>query len=275
MERELVDEQQHAVDATIAAVQSGQAAVSTAHAKVVAADAKIRQAKADAATARAATRVAEARLARARILASYTKVVAPFDGVVTRRTFHPGAFIRSAADGSPEPLLRVMRTDRMRVEIQVPDLDVPLLDVGDKVTFAVDALKGREFAGLIARLGKSEDTSTRTMKAEVDLENVDRKLVEGMYGRAAIELQPRTEHLTIPAACVVGHAERGKAALFVVRDGKARRTPVTLGGDDGTSVEVISGLGPDDKVVARPGGALDDGAPVRETLVAPRDVSRR
>ena len=275
VERELVDEHQHDVDATVATVQAGQAALSTAHARVATADAKVRQAKADAATAKAAIRVADAKLARAKVLASYTRVVAPFDGVVTRRTFHPGAFIRSAADGSSAPLLSIMRTDRMRVEIQVPDLDVPLLDVGDKVTFEVNALKGREFTGVVARMGKAEDTSTRTMKTEVDLENIDRKLVEGMYGRASIELQPRTDNLTIPAACVVGHAERGKAALFVVRGGKARRTPVTLGGDDGASVEVLSGLGPDDKVVARPGGTLDDGADVHDTSVSPKGVAKR
>jgi RND family efflux transporter MFP subunit len=168
-----------------------------------------------------------------------------------------------------------MRTDRMRVEIQVPDLDVPLLDVGDQVTFEVDALKGRKFAGLVARLGKSEDPATRTMKAEVDLENADRKLVEGMYGRAKIELQPRAENLTIPAGCVVGHAERGQAALFVFRDGKVRRNPVTLGGDDGVSVEVLSGVGPDDRVVVRPGGTLEDGAAVHAKLVAPKDVTQR
>jgi multidrug resistance efflux pump len=91
--------------------------------------------------------VAEARVERARVLAGYTRFTAPFDGVVTRRMFHPGAFIRSAPDGAPEQHVTVMRADKMRIVIQVPDLDVPLLDVGDKVTVAVDALKGRELAG--------------------------------------------------------------------------------------------------------------------------------
>jgi membrane fusion protein (multidrug efflux system) len=83
------------------------------------------------------------------------------------------------------------------------------------------------------------------MRAEVDLANPDGLLVEGMYGRAAIELQPPTDRLTVPAACVVGHSERGTGTVFLVRDGKALRTPITLGNDDGSSVEVLSGLGPD------------------------------
>ena len=262
----LVDEQQQQLESAEAAERTGRAAVATARALAATAAAKVLEAKADVAEARAALRLAGARLDRIKVLAAYTRISAPFDGVITRRNFHPGAFIRSAADGSPVPLLTAMRTDLMRVVIQVPDLDVPLLDVGDKVTVAVDALKGNEFTGSIARLGKSEDPTTRTMRVEVDIPNPDALLVEGMYGRATIELQPPTDNLTVPAACVVGHAGRGKAAVFVVRNGIAQRTPVTLGGDDGASVEVLSGLGPKDAVIVRPGSTLDDGAPVQTTV---------
>jgi RND family efflux transporter MFP subunit len=271
----LVDEQQQELESAQAAERTGHAAVATARAVAATAAAKVLEAKADVAEARAALRLAGARLERIKILAAYTRISAPFDGVITRRNFHPGAFIRSAADGSPVPLLTAMRTDLMRVVIQVPDLDVPLLDVGDKVTVAVDALKGREFTGSVARLGKSEDPTTRTMRVEVDLTNPDGLLVEGMYGRATIELQPPTDNLTVPAACVVGHAGRGKAAVFVVRDGIAQRTPVTLGGDDGSSVEVLSGLGPNDEVIVRPGSTLDDGAPVKTTVSQGGDTVRR
>jgi RND family efflux transporter MFP subunit len=260
--KQLVDEQQHELESAQAAERTAHAAVRTANAQAAAAAAKVLQVKADVAEARAAVRVAEVRRARAEVLAGYMKIVAPFDGVVTRRNFHPDAFIRSAADGSPGPLLTVSRTDLMRVVVQVPDPDVPLLDVGDRVTLAVDALKGRTFAGAVARLGKSEDPATRTMRAEVDLPNPGGLLVEGMYGRATIELQPPTGNLTVPSACVTGHAGRGQGVVFVALDGKARRTPVTLGGDDGSSVEILSGLGPADDVVVRPPPALDDGADV-------------
>ncbi|MFO0952527.1 MAG: efflux RND transporter periplasmic adaptor subunit [Isosphaeraceae bacterium] len=262
IDMKLVDEHQQEMESARAAERTGHAAVKTARAHAAAAAAKVVQAKCDVTEARAAVRVAEARRERAKVLAQYTRITAPFDGVVTRRTFHPGAFIRSAAYGTPEPLLTVMRTDRMRVVIQVPDLDVHLLDVGDRATVAVDALKGREFAGKVSRLGKSEDPTTRTMRAEVDLDNPDGLLVEGMFGRATIELNAPTDRLTVPAACVVGHADRGKAAVFVVREGKARRIPVTLGNDDGASVEVLTGLGPDDAVIVRPAANLDDGTPV-------------
>jgi RND family efflux transporter MFP subunit len=275
VDRALVDEHQQERASAQAAERTGQAAIRTARAQASAAAAKVLEAKSSQAEARASVRVAEARLARAKVMAEYTRVVAPFDGVVSRRTFHPGAFIRSAADGNPEPLLRVLRTDKMRLVIQVPDLDVPLLDVGDKVNVAVDALKGREITGAVARLGKSEDATTRTMRVEVDLPNPDGLLVEGMYGRASIDLHPPNDHLTVPAACVVGHSASGQAAVFRVDEGKVRRTPVTLGNDDGSSVEVLSGVGPTDAVVLRPGATLDEGAPVQATEIPTGDAARR
>jgi HlyD family secretion protein len=271
----LVDEHQQEMDSALAAERTGHAAVATARAQAATTVAKVLETKADVAEARAALRLTETRLDRIKVLVAYTRISAPFDGVITRRNFHPGAFIRSAADGTPMPLLTAMRTDLMRVVIQVPDLDVPLLDVGDKVTVAVDALKGKEFTGALARLGKSEDPTTRTMRVEVDIPNPDALLVEGMYGRATIELQPPTDKLTVPAACVVGHAGRGNAAVFVVRNGIAQRTPVTLGGDDGAFVEVLSGLGPNDEVIVRPGSTLDDGATVQTTVNQAGNAVRR
>lgn len=266
----LVDEHQQDSESARAAERTGHAVVNTMRAQTAAAAAKVLEAKADAVEARAAQRLAEARLQRFKVLAGYTRITAPFDGVITRRNFHPGAFIRSAADGISEPLLTAMRTDLMRVVVQVPDRDVPLLDVGDRVALVVDALEGKEFTGVVSRLGKSEDPTTRTMRVEVDLPNPDGLLVEGMYGRATIELQPPTENLTVPAACVIGHAVRGKAVVFVVRDGKAWRTPVTLRGDDGTSVEILAGLSPDDEVVFRPAATLDDGAAVLAAVAPTR-----
>src|SRR5262249_28942252 len=212
--RKLVDEQQHELESARAGEHSARAAIVSARAQEATASARVRQARADATSARSAIRVAEARLARTRVLVDYTRVVAPFDGVVTQRGFHPGAFIRSAADGEPMPLLTVRRTDLMRVVVQVPDLDVPLLDVGDKATGATAARRGRDFGGTAAGRGKSEAPRPRPMRVEIDLPNPSGRLVAGMYGRATIELQPPTAAPTVPAACVVGHAERGQAALY-------------------------------------------------------------
>ncbi len=266
IERKVVDEHQFDFDAATAGEATGRAAIATAGAQVKTAEARVRQARADLVEARAFVRVVASRLGRARVVAGYLQIRAPFDGVVTRRNFHPGAFVRSAADGTPVALLTVARTDLMRVIVQVPDLDVPLLDPGDKVTILVDSLKGRPFVGQVARVARSEDPTTRTMRAEVDLPNPDGRLVEGMYGRATIELQPPNGHLTVPSSCLVGHTAQGKPSAFVVRDARARRVAIAVGDDDGSTVEVLAGLQAGDQVILRPPPAIEEGAAVSSTL---------
>jgi RND family efflux transporter MFP subunit len=192
----------------------------------------------------------------------YTRLTALYDGVITARFFHPGAFIRSAAEGASTPLLTVMRTDRMRVVVHVPDLDVALLDPGDPATVVVDALKNRSFSGSVSRLARAENPTTRTIRVEIDLENPGGLLCEGMYGRATIELRPASKGLAVPASRGLGHSPSDQAKVYVVRDARVQVASVSLGADDGANIEILTGLGPDDLVVLNPRGVSDDGSPV-------------
>lgn len=270
----LVDEQQHDLDAAIAGERAGKAAIGTAQAQAVAAEARVKQAESDAQGAEAAIQVAAAHLERAKALGEYVRISAPFDGVVVKRSYHPGAFVRSAAEGGTTPLLTVMRTDLMRVVVQVPDLDVPLLDVGDEVTLAIDALKGEPIKAKVARIAYAEDPTSRTMRAEIDVPNPTGKIVEGMFGRATIELQPPTGNLTLPARCIVQHSGKDKAFVFVSKDGKATKVPVTIGSDDGALVEVLTGLDVSDHVIVSPPGSLAEGDAISTTPI-PADTNRK
>jgi multidrug efflux pump subunit AcrA (membrane-fusion protein) len=97
------------------------------------------------------------------------------------------------------------------------------------------------------------------MRVEIDLPNPDGVLREGMYGRATIKLAAQSSHLTLPVECVLDRTGKGKGTVRVVRGGEVRREIVALGVDNGTSVEVVSGLGQDDRVVVRSGVPLEDG----------------
>ncbi len=135
----VADEQLSDLDAATAAERTGSAEIQSAKAKVLGAQAAIEQAKADALEAKANLGVVQARLDRLKVNLVYAKIVAPFDGVVTHRTFHPGALIRSATEGGqPQPLLTVKRTDVMRVVVLVPDRDVALTRVGDSAVVSVE-----------------------------------------------------------------------------------------------------------------------------------------
>jgi HlyD family secretion protein len=257
--RLLADEQQLDLETTTAAERSGNLEIDVAKAKLLAAKAAVEQAQADAAEARANLGVAEAHLERAKVNLEYSRIVAPFDGVVTHRSFHPGALIRSATEGGqPQPLLTVKRIDVMRVVVLVPDSDVVLTRQGDPAVVTVDALGGRSFQGILARIARAEDDE-RLMRVEIDLPNPENLLCDGMYGKAIITLERDARSLALPAACVVEHSGRSGGVVFLVRDGIARRTEVKLGGDNGTEVEIVSGISPDDALVLPAGTPLEDG----------------
>jgi HlyD family secretion protein len=254
----LADEQVSELAAAVAAERTGASEILNARAKFLAAEAAIDQAKADATEAGANLGVAEARLERATVNLDYARIIAPFDGVVTHRGFHPGALIRSPDEGSQQPLLAVKRTDKMRVVVLVPDGDVVLTKLGDTAVVGVDALGGRSFTGTLARIARAEDAE-RMMRVEIDLQNPDDVLFDGMYGKALINLEQDTKNLSVPAACIVQHSGRAGGVVFIVRDGIARRTEVKLGGDNGTLAEIRSGIKPDDMVVLPAGTPLEDG----------------
>ena len=263
VEEKLLDEAQDQFEASVADEKTVQAAVLTAQADLASKQALIEQAQADLIEANANVEVAQANLEKAQVMAGYTRITAPFDGVITLRSFHRGDFIRSASEGGSIPLLAVARTDKMRVVIPVPDRDVPFTDKGDMVTIVLDALPGREFRAPISRFSESESPQDRNMRTEVDLENPDGKLREGMYGRVTMLLEPASpKAVTVPSSSLIKQSSAGDGEVYVVRDGKAHKVSVRIGMDNGNEAEVLQGLSADDQVVVRYNGALADGMPV-------------
>ncbi len=262
--QQVVDEYEDNYESALAQERSAEAEVISTKAQLNAAHARVDQAKADLAQAKANVDVISETLAKDRVLVDYTKIVSPYDGVVTLRTYHIGAFIRSAAEGgSDRPLLTVARTDKMRVVTYVPDRDVPYTDVGDKAIITLDALPEQKFEGTVSRFSYSEVPDSRTMRTEVDLENPTGVLREGMYGIATVILETNTSSLTIPTKALSSKSEGGTtASVFVVKDGRAREVPVSIGIDNGMRVEILRGLKPEDEVIITRTG-ITDGIPVQ------------
>lgn len=261
IDERLVDEKTEQRDASREAEQAAQAAIVSSTAQVAAAAAKIQQAQADLVEADAQVKVAEADLEKAKVMVRYATVVAPFEGVITHRSLFPGDYVRAATEGSREPLLTVERTDRMRVVVQVPDRDVPFTDPGDTAEVEIDALPGEKLPAKVSRIARSEDAATRLMRVEIDLPNPTGRICQGMYGRVRILLE-KSNLLSVPSPSVVDRTNGGKGAVFVVRNGVARKVSVRIGGDNGRKVGILSGLRPDDLVITRPGGDLADGTAV-------------
>ncbi len=218
--------------------------------------------------ARGRLEVAQATLDRTQTLLSYTKIRAPLTGIVTRRSVDPGAFIAAATGGSVAQgaLLTVMNIRTVRVDIPVPEPEVPFVKVGLPVEVTVDELAGRSFAGAVTRFAYALDEASKTMTAEAEIPNPKYELRPGMYARARLAVERRAEAVLVPAAALVGG--KGQDFVFTVADGKARRVPVKAGFRDGDDVEIVDGLAAGQGVVLSGTNPPADGqalvvAPVR------------
>ncbi len=264
--QQVADEEEENLGSARASELASQKAVLNARAQFTAANARVEKAKADLAEAKANVEIAQAKRGRADVLVGYCKIYSPYDGVITRRNMFRGAFIRSAAEGGVLPLLTVARVDKVRVITQVPERYVPFTNVGDPAEVTLDALGAEIFKGKVSRLADREDPTSRTMHTEIDLPNPDGRLTPGMYGIAKIILDTDTKASTLPASCLVGDAKEGKASVYVVDNGKAKKAAVEIGADDGLRVEILSGLSADDDVIMKT-GAVTEGSAVR---IAPK-----
>lgn len=266
--QQIAEEEEEGLESAKANELASRKAVLKAKADLIAAEARVKKARADLDEAKASVSVSKAKKTRADVVLAYTKIISPYDGVVTKRNFFPGAFIRSAAEGATVPLLTVARTDMVYVVTEVPDRDVPMTDVGDTAEVTLDALGGEVFKGKVSRFAEAEDPTSRTMHTEIDLPNPKNLLRAGMYGIATIYLDTSTKRSTLPASCLVGESKGGKADVYVIKGGKAKKTRVEIGADDGLRVEILSGLSSKDEVI-RETGSVTEGSPVRSTRESP------
>ncbi|MFL5339745.1 MAG: efflux RND transporter periplasmic adaptor subunit [Gemmataceae bacterium] len=189
------------------------------------------KAVADIAAAEAQVDVSKAEAGRVQALVSYTKIRAPYDGVVVRRHVNTGDFLRGET-GKGVGIFTVARLNPVRVVVAVSEADAALIDEQSEAT--LDVL-GRSIKGKVARTSWALEPGSRTLRAEIDVPNPDGKLRPGTYVYARITGR-LPEAWTLPAAAV---AKQGESMVcFLIADGKAVRTPVQVGRNDGQRVEV-------------------------------------
>jgi len=262
VERRLVDEAEENVEAAMSALTEAKAQVVTAKAGIEKAMAKLVAARSGVEGARADIHVAQAELENVSAVAGYTRIVSPWDGIVTRRGYHVGDYVRSGDLGGRVPLLSLIQTGKVKVIVDVPDLDAPYLDKGDRAIVRIDALGGRAYQGAIARTSLAQDPAARTVRAEIDLKNEDGRLRPGQYGRVTIDLQDRRDVLSIPVSALIDRSADGAAACYRIVDGRAVRARIKIGEENGNRMEVVDGLKEGDSVIADSVPGIRDGQPV-------------
>lgn len=197
------------------------------------------------------------------VLYDYTKVRAPYAGIITARFADPGALIQIATASATGaiPLFTIMDIETIRVYTNIPQDDAPLVKSGvTPATLTVREHPGRRFTGTITRTTLALDPATRTMLIEMDLPNADHALQPGTFGEIVLSLRVSRDTLAIPPGAIVTNG-KGKS-VFVVVDGRARLVPIQTGISDGRSVEVVKGLTGSEEVVVVGKGKLTDGMAV-------------
>jgi membrane fusion protein (multidrug efflux system) len=220
-------------------------------------------------SAKAKYEVAKANLEGLETLLAYAKITAPFSGVVTRRWVDPGAFIPAATSSSASQnsaILTVMDFRKVRIQVAVPEPEVPFIKNGVPAQVSVEELPGRVFDGTVTRYAHALEETTKTMLTEIELPNPEGEFLPGMYARVRIVLERKADALLVPAETLV--LEKTGASLFTVVDNKAKKVPVKTGFNDGVAVEVLDGLKPDEPVILLGKQSVGDGQAV--AVVEPR-----
>lgn len=215
----------------------------------------------DLAAKRAVTNAARADVARLRALTGFTRLIAPFDGVVTSRSAEIGALV-TAGSASSTPLFTVSDVNRMRAYVRVPQVYSAQIHPGMEVKLSLPEYPGRSFTAALTRTAGAVDPSSGTVLVELQAANGDRSLKPGAFAQASFPLQGAGKTVTLPpSALIIG--DKGTQVALLGPDGKAVLRSVTLGRDQGKSVEVVTGLTAQDRVIDNPPDSLQTSDPVK------------
>src|SRR2546426_1034114 len=240
---------------------AARATTAAAQANVEAMQANVGALEASVGAARANVAANEANVQRLAALQSFQRLEAPFAGIIPFRGTDRGALITAGSSNGASPLFRIARIDTLRIFVNVPQTYVRSIVPGQKATVLVPEFPKRVFIGTIASTAGALDPASRTLLTEVRLRNDDRALMPGMYAQVKFGVAPADDVWIVPATTLVTRAA-GPQVVTVRDDGTVRYLPVQLGSDLGQSVEIVSGLSGNERLITSPPDGLRDGSRV-------------
>jgi RND family efflux transporter MFP subunit len=215
-------------------------------------------ASASVAEARAQVTQMKADLALAEKRYADSRVLAPFDGVVTKKMLHVGEV--SSVYGYNWEALEIMDLSHIKIECDIAEKWRAFIAPEMTTLITIDAFPNEEFSGTITTITPLVDPQQRTFKVKIVIPNIERRLTAGMFARIKIAFEKRPDTIIVPIDDIL-QTQEGHF-VFLVLDGKARRQQIELGIVEGKKAEVISGLQTGDMVVTAGSYRLQDGTPV-------------
>jgi RND family efflux transporter MFP subunit len=189
----------------------------------------------------------------------FSRVTAPFSGVVTARMVEVGTLV-TAGNGAGQELFRIDQSDPVRVMLAVPQSVAPAVHEGLTAHVTVAQLPGRSFTGAVTRDAHALDAGSRTLLTEVQVPNGDGALLPGMYVDVALQLQRPRPELLLPAGALVVNAA-GTQVLVLGADGRVHVRPIVIDVDTGAEIAVSQGISASERVVLNPDTRLTEGTP--------------
>jgi RND family efflux transporter MFP subunit len=241
--------------------------VDDAEGKTQATEAQVEAAQAGLAAAEERLKETAANRERVQALFNYTKITAPFDGVITQRYADTGAMLAAGTTSEQQALSLVKLSENglLRLDIPIPETDVPGVRLAKKVRVEVSALN-KTFEGTVARFTDKVDSGTRTMMTEVDVPNPNLEIVPGMYAYVSYPVSQRKNALVTPIQAVSREGDKTVAYRVSAND-RIEIVPVRIGMEIQGRVEILSGLSEGDRVVVANTSQLRPGE-----IVAPKEV---
>jgi len=232
--------------------------IDDAEAKDLAAEAQVEVAKSALAAAEQQLDVSKATHTQVTAMQDYSRIVAPFDGVVTWRYSDTGALIQSGtSNANSAPVVKLAQVNLLRLRIPLPESMAEGVQIGTVGNVRVQAT-GERFTAKVTRFTSSFDRSTRTMQVEFDVPNTDYKLSPGMYADVVLEIQNRADAITVPVQAI-SYSNDKRTVLVVDANNRVQVREIRTGIEDPNRVEVLAGLNPGDRVIVGNLGAFQPG----------------
>ncbi len=264
----VVDETRSQAKAADATRDEAKAKLDSVQAGVRESNAKLEKAKADQTAMQSKVKVAQADLQRVEAMLSYSKIRAPFDGVVSARHVHRGHLVQSAVGTAGKPLFTVTRIDKVRIFVDVPENDAQVAEQNHTVEIRIPAARNKIItADKLAQTAWSLDPTNRTLKVEIDVANESGELRPGMYVTASLTLAVRKDVLAIPTTAIM--TDNGKNFCYSIESGKVARREIAVGLRVGGEAEIVSGLSGEERIVSVTPAILTVGQAVEVTPTTP------
>jgi RND family efflux transporter MFP subunit len=215
----------------------------------------------DAAAKKAAADSAAANVARLRELESFKRVVAPFTGVITARNTDIGALI-NAGQSAGAQLFRIADTQKLRIYVLVPEAYAAITNPGLEAELHFAEQPHKSYTAITVRTSNALDPTLKTLQVELQLDNAKGEVFPGAYAEVHFKLPAGAESLRLPANTVLFRAAGLQVATVDARD-HVKLKNIVQGRDFGNTIEILSGIEPNDKVIVNPPDSLTDDVVVR------------